>query len=103
MYYNEFLNHIEKVRRYSLRTVNSYRDDLVSFDNFISSIGVTANAVTTRTIYDYISYLADKGMKPTSVNQHLSALRSYFDFCCRFGYATTNPAASVRDMRTPKL
>ena len=32
MYYNEFLNHIEKVRRYSLRTVNSYRDDLVSFD-----------------------------------------------------------------------
>ena len=103
MYYNEFLNHIEKVRRYSLRTVNSYRDDLVSFDNFISSIGVTANAVTTRTIYDYISYLADKGMKPTSVNQHLSALRSYFDFCCRFGYATSNPAASVRDMRTPKL
>lgn len=102
MYYSEFLTHIEKVRRYSLRTVNSYRDDLMLFENYCQSIGLSSDNLATRDIYDYMGYMIERGMKPTSVNQHLSCLRSYYDFCCRWGFIENNPAASVRDMRTPK-
>lgn len=102
MFYTEFLTHIENVRRYSLRTVNSYRDDLMSFDYYCNSFGLSPDAVLTSDIYNYMGYLVKKGLKSTSVNQHLSCLRTYFDFCCRFGFMAHNPAASVRDMRTPK-
>ena len=101
MYVLSFINYIEKIRRYSQRTVSSYRQNLDMFyawctDNHYVDI-------TQKVISEYIIYMmGEKKMQPTSINQHLSSIRSYFDYCCRFEGLAVNPAVGIRDVRTPK-
>lgn len=102
MFYSSFINHIQYVRNYSLRTIESYSDDLRSFAMYLQGEHINIEDVTTKTIYGYMAFLIDKGLKPKSVNQHLSCLRSFFDYRCRFEEAGNNPAAPVKDMRVGK-
>lgn len=102
MFIDGFISYISKVRRYSCRTVKSYADNLQMFSQWLSLNGV--EDVQPKHISSYVLYMMDvKKMKPTSVNQHLSSLRSYYDYCCRFEGVAFNPAAGVRDVRTPKI
>lgn len=101
MYVQNFINYLQKVRRYSQRTVKSYAENLSMFKMWLDKNNITS--VTSRDIANYVVYMMEtKRLQPTSVNQHLSSLRSYYDYCCRFENVCCNPAAGVRDVRTPK-
>lgn len=101
MYVQNFINYLQKVRRYSQRTVKSYGDNLAIFTTWLHQNNI--QEVTTKIIANYVVYMMEtKRLQPTSVNQHLSSLRSYYDYCCRFENVAYNPAAGVRDVRTPK-
>lgn len=102
MFIDGFISYISKVRRYSCRTVKSYAENLQMFSQWLSLNGV--EDVQPKHISSYVLYMMEaKKMKPSSVNQHLSSLRSYYDYCCRFEGVAINPAAGVRDVRTPKM
>lgn len=103
MFVQDFINYIEKVRRYSLRTVQSYHNDLELVCRFLASIGTDLDHATPRQLSSYIIDCMERGLQPKSINQHLAAIRSYYDFCCRFMNQEHNPAAGLRDVRTPKL
>lgn len=101
MYINEFLNHIANVRRYSQRTVGSYRNNLVAFAAYLNERSITE--VSPKVLGEYVEFLMNNGLKPTSINQYLASIRSYYDYCCRFEGVERNPALGVHDVRTPKL
>lgn len=103
MYINEFLDYIMKIRRYSLRTVQSYGNDLTAVSQFLFGIGTDMDHATTKQLSSYIIDCMERGLQPKSINQHLAAIRSYYDYCCRFENFQHNPAAGLRDVRTPKL
>lgn len=99
MYINEFITYIQKVRRYSPRTVKSYSFNLNAFAEYLNAQGVAAPAV--RDVARYVEYLMVRGLHPASVNQHLASIRSYYDYACRFEGEAVNPAAGVREVRKP--
>lgn len=102
MYIDNFISYIRDVRRYSLRTCDSYLFNLNDFNKFLSSCNTTLDTAVAKDVSNYIMFLMEKGLKPTSVNQHLASIRSYYDYCCRFEDVCYNPAAGARDVRTPK-
>lgn len=104
MYINDFLAYIEKVRRYSSRTVETYAFNLYQLSQWCEDNGKTLDNLDISDISQYVMFLAEvKQLKASSINNYLASIRSYFDFCCRFQGLERNPAAGFRDLRTPKL
>lgn len=104
MYVNNFIRYIETIRRYSPRTVGTYSNNLTFFVTWCKSSGRDINALQPKDITAYIVYLAEeRNLQANSINNHLASIRSYFDYCCRFEGLPNNPAAGVRDLRTPKM
>ena len=79
-----FLNHyLVKQAGRSPETVESYRDSLTIFKNYLveeanKSIATFQYADCTKEcIYNYREYLLSKGYKPSTVNVRVAAIRSY--------------------------
>lgn len=97
MFVNEFINHIEKICNYSPKTCLCYKQDLTDFFKFVDGREVTPNLIS-----DYVMFKRENGCSAVSVNRYISAIRSYFDYCCRFAVCARNPAAGIRNVKTEK-
>ncbi len=97
-----FLNYLKYEKRYSDKTVESYKIDILQFFHFIQTeyqVGdllVATNAI----IRTWVVELVNKGQKPTSVKRKVSALKSYYKYHQKIGAIKTNPAGKIN---TPKI
>ncbi len=91
------------VRGRTKNTVKSYAEDLAAFARFCATAGVTRpEAVTFQLVEMYLARLTTRGLKATSANRQLHAIRSFFKFLRRNGYASVNPADDVFSLPKPK-
>lgn len=99
-----FIDYLQFQRRYSLHTIEAYKVDLVQFSRFISGeFDIDLISESGRDmIRSWIVDLVEKGVSPRSVNRKLSTLKSYFKYLVREGLVESNPAATVRNVKTPE-
>lgn len=93
----EFLAHLRVERGSSPLTVEAYGADLADYALFLEEAGVTqVERVDRDAVVAYEADLADRGYAVTSIDRHLSAVKSFHKFCVREEFAKANPAANVR-------
>ena len=82
-----FLEYIAIERKYSNRTVESYRDDLRDFCRFLELKPEEYNPteVDDGDIKEWMIHLLDDGKSPRSIKRYLSSLRSFYKFMLRVG------------------
>lgn len=99
-----FLVWFKFVRERAPLTVDSYGFDLRTFLEFSDRAGLTrVDQVTFREIEMYLAWLRhERRAKPTTVNRHLAALRSFWKWLIREGHALGNPAADTPSLPTPR-
>ena len=97
----EFIKYIQNERKYSEYTVNNYHKDILEFETFLkeNKFGNLLDPINASGRY-YTSHLNEHYHKPRSVARKLSSLRSFYKFCIREGYTTSNPFTNVS---SPKL
>jgi len=85
-------------------TVKAYGESLSAFARFCASADVTRpEAVSFQLVEMYLATLTERrGLKATSANRHLHAIRSFFKFLRRDGHTSGNPADDVFSLKTPK-
>lgn len=99
----EFIAYLRAQRGYSLHTLRGYRVDLRQFLEFLSSkrgagsLG-DLSRVEPLELREYLGRLYTR-YKRSTIARKLSAVRSFYAFAEKSGYAPDNPAASVS---TPK-
>lgn len=98
----EFLYFIENVCNYSHCTYLSYSRALEEFEKFLMLNDISEADIQPRDVRDFMAELTERGLAPRSVNLYLSAIRSYFDYCCRFYNLQFNPASVVRKVKAEK-
>lgn len=86
MQIDSYIEYIEKVRRYSPRTVAVYRDAL---ERFAEYSGAEPDRVNVRN-YE-VHLLDDEKLGARTANLHLSVLSGYCKFLVRKGLLETNP------------
>ncbi|MGE5363483.1 MAG: tyrosine recombinase XerC [Bacteroidota bacterium] len=92
----EYLDDINKVRRYSGHTLISYRNDLLSFNRFCTQRDKTdAGTISDRLIRQYTMHLRGDNMETSSISRKLSAVRSMFAYAVKRDYILRNPAAAI--------
>lgn len=104
---NEFLNHLKFERGYSENTTSSYRRDLCQFNDHLKSCQVDSPGNVHRThISSFISQLVAAGMKASSVERHIAAIKSFFAYLIREGKLSSNPTSDIelpqKSKRLPK-
>lgn len=73
----QFKMHLE--RRYPGRsTTKHYMSDLRVFQAFVGE--KSPQAITAKTIDDFVQYQSDQGLKAATINRRLSTLSSFFEF-----------------------
>lgn len=98
----QFLRHLDVERDASPHTLKAYREDLVSLADYLADeSGRTPDParITTVELRGYVAALAEAGFAKTSIARRLASVRSFYRFGQRNGWATTNPAAALRNPR----
>lgn len=84
-------------------TLKSYLEDLESllvyFTEEVGHIPAPAD-VTVAELRKYVAYLHECDYARTTIARRLACLRSFFRFCVREGFCSTNPA---KVLRTPRV
>jgi len=105
----KYITYLKIERNASKHTIESYENDLNAFRDFLSRTqpgAITNQAKVTRfTIRAWMGELSENGFSKSSIARKLSALRSFYKYCCRRGYLDENPATLVatpkKDKRLP--
>jgi len=99
-----FLNWLGFVRQRRANTVQSYGEDLKSFLGFSEQAGLAKlDDVSFRHLEFYLGWLQkERGLKATSANRHVHALRTFWKWMVREEITMKNPAADVFLLPTHK-
>lgn len=95
-----FLTWCERIKGMSLRTVESYGEDLADAGKFLGERGV--ESITRSDVRAYLAHLGERALAPRSVARRLACLRSFFRYLINEGAVVSNPAQGVVGPRVPK-
>lgn len=100
---NQFLNYLRYERNASVRTVEAYERSLRSFEAYVQGLEqqtlATADADVIR---GWMESMMDREAKATSVNAHLSAVRSFYRFALSRRLVGKDPAHLVKGPKKAK-
>lgn len=74
--------------QYSENTIKNYRNDL---EDWLQFIGKPINQARVKDALRYLTYLKERGLKPSTINRRISALRTLYGFLEAVGQAEFNP------------
>ncbi|MDH6342328.1 integrase/recombinase XerC [Parabacteroides sp. PFB2-12] len=102
MFIDDFLDYLAHERNYSEHTLLAYRKDLSQFKEYaeIHQEGIFSPSTVDRDLVrNWIVYLLDSGLTPTTVNRKLSSLKSFFKYLIKQNVLSYNP---LRLLNGPK-
>lgn len=99
-----FLDRLQYERRYSLRTVSEYGDDLRAFAEFVgvSEDRFRPSEFDTSDVKMWMVNMLDGGLSPRTVKRRLSALRSFYKYLLRQGLVKRDITQGVIAPKTDK-
>ena len=99
-----FLDYLQYERRYSLRTVSEYGDDLRAFAAFLglNESAFDPTAPDTADVKTWMVDMLDKGLSSRTVKRRLSALRSFYKYLLRQGRVKRDITQGVISPKTDK-
>ena len=100
----DFLNYLRYERNRSELTVCNYEQSLRDFEAYFKNRDsqLSWESVDSDIIRDWMESLMDKGDMASTVNNRLSAVRSFFRFALSRGLVASDPAHSVRGPKKKK-
>ena len=100
----DFLQYLISERRYSARTCENYRNSLLQFETFVKDRFEIddLHAVETTYIRDWLVELIRDQMSESTVNNKLSALRSFYKYLHKQEKIQTNPTFGLTQLKLKK-
>ena len=97
-----FIRYLRDVRRLSPHTLSNYQRDLDSLAHFAAQRDTPIDKLIEADIRAWTSQLHRRGLAPASIQRHLSAARSFYNYLARENGHQRNPAGSVQAPRKPR-
>lgn len=101
-YIDEFLNFLEFEKKYSINTIESYKRDLESFLEYIKSNKVDYKTMKYSDVTSYMVHLSKNDLASSSINRHLSSIRSFYDFMIKNNHLANSPFKLINGPKKEK-
>ncbi len=103
MYIDDFVKYLSLEKRFSLHTVQAYKNDLLEFENFISQNFQVQVVDSNHTfIRSWIVSLMENGISPRSVRRKISVLSGFYKYLILRNILSVSPVDKVPLPKVPK-
>jgi len=97
-----YLQYLEYEKRYSIHTIDAYKRDLLSFENFCFNDGIKDEDVDYRVIRRWVVALVNRGDSFRTVNRKVGSLRSFFKYLMKKELLSVNPMEKIGTLKNEK-
>ncbi|MBX6362314.1 MAG: site-specific tyrosine recombinase XerD [Gemmatimonadetes bacterium] len=96
-----FTDHLAVERGLSPRTLDAYGRDLARLVDFLQGRGLgRPGEASAGDLREFVYYLKDLGLQPSSIRRNISAVRTYFAFLLAEGIVVTDPSENLELPKT---
>ncbi len=100
---DKYFDYLLTEKRYSVLTVDSYRNDLYQFLDYLQIYDIRHwKQVDHLIIRSWIAESIEKGLKKTTVNRKISSLKSFFKYLRKNNIIEHNPCLKIKQIKKPK-
>ena len=98
-----FLVYLTTEKQLSIHTQTNYKRDLEKFTDYCAANALLdLKQIKVQHIRQMVASFHRKGLGGKSLSRWLSAMRSFFEFAIRHGWASNNPADGIQAPKSPK-
>ncbi len=97
-----FLEFIENDKKLSLNTLQSYKRDIVQFEEYLDMENIAYNKVTKENISKYIEYLNELGKKTSTISRNIASIRSFYQYLVRTKKVKKDPTDGIQSPKIEK-
>lgn len=94
-YLEEYLTYLKVQKNYSIKTINSYRKDIVQFVNHINTESLDILEIKYNDIHSFLKKLNSDKNSNTTIARKISALRGFYKYLLKQELITENPFSLV--------
>ena len=98
----EFLDYLEYERKYSFHTVENYERDLTKYKEYLKKEKISFNNLDYSKVADYTIFLKTCGYSSSSINRHLSSIRTFYTYLINLGKVNNNPFKLIKGPKNEK-
>lgn len=100
---NTFINFLERDKRLSLNTLQSYKRDIDQYITYLNDINVTNIANTNKTtVIAYLLHLQKKGRATSTISRNLASIRSFYQFLFKNNVTEVDPTTELESPKVEK-
>ena len=97
-----FFDFLEKEKKASINTLQSYRRDIKQYEAYLDTQGKTYNKVTNEDIKEYVKYLQKIGKKPSTISRSIASIRAFYQFEAKNNKMKADPTEGVQSPKIEK-
>ncbi len=97
-----FLEYLKYQKHYSEYTITNYKTDILKFVDYVNDNKLDYKDIEYQKITDYLTYLKNHNLNPSSISRNLSALRSLYNYYVKNEIVKNNPFKLVSGMKKEK-
>ena len=95
-----FLEFLQDEKKLSDNTLQSYRRDILQYEEYVEKNKINYAKVNQEDIKTYLEHLKEIGKKPSTVSRNLASIRSFYQFLIRIKKVKHDP---TEDIQSPKI
>lgn len=99
---NNFLEFIKEDKKLSENTLQSYKRDLVQFENYINSNKLNFLKITEEDMKKYFSHLQEGGKKTSTISRNVASIRSFYQYLVRNKKVKKDPTDKIQSPKVEK-
>ncbi len=96
-----YIDHLRIERGLSINSIESYRRDLVKFENYLIHKNLSFDSITENEISAIIGALTEHGLSVTSINRFLSSLKGFYKYSA-IEYGVINPMIDINQFKVSR-
>ena len=106
-YIDKYLEYLKVIRKYSDKTVESYRDDLIEYNEFLGNNFTNIINIDKNIVNQYLKYLYERDLNRNSICRKLSSIRGLYNYLVReeimFDNLFNNISNPKKELYLPKF
>lgn len=95
-----FLEFLENDKKLSNNTLQSYRRDIIQFQEYLDNERLPYAKIGSQEIKEYVEYLKKIGKKTSTISRNLASIRSFYQYQVRVKKVKKDPTDG---MQSPKI
>lgn len=99
----KFVNFLERDKRLSVNTLQSYRRDIEQYFTYLQEINLQNISNSNKTtVIAYLLYLQKKGRATSTISRNLASIRSFYQYISKNKLIDHDPTAELESPKVEK-